>query len=323
MKNKYRMNIQLFTDDIDTNRGAIELPGEVSSRIIQTMQEESAVMRLATRTDLPGRGLTIPMIVGDPEPEWVDETDEKPVDKPNLDTKKMKGYTLAVIVPFSNQFRRDNTALFNACVGRLPRALAKKYDNTVFGGTAAPGSLFDTFAGISGVDLITDPYAGLVTADTNIAVAGGILNGYVISPQMKGVLLSTKDGNERPLFINSVAEGAIPMILGSRTYLSKGAYVAGTPATAAVGTQGQEGYVAATEGTPATLGVAGDWTFAMYGVVEGVSIYISDQASLKIGNEQINLWQRNMFAVRAEIEVGFRADTSKFCRLLGNVPVSA
>lgn len=323
MKDKHRMNIQLFTDDIDTNRGSIELPGAVSSKIIQAMQEDSAVMRLATQTDLPGNGLTIPMIIGDPEPEWVDETDEKPVSNPNLDTKKMKGYTLAVIVPFSNQFRRDNTALFNACVGRLPRALAKKYDNTVFGGTAAPGSLFDTFAGISGVDLTSDPYAGLVTADTNIAVAGGVLNGYVISPQCKGLLLAARDDNERPLFINSVSEGAIPMILGSRTYLSRGAYVEGTPATAAVGTEGQAGYVAATSGTPATIGIAGDWTFAMYGVVGKVSISISDQATLHIGNEQINLWQRNMFAVRAEIEVGFRADTNKFCRLLGAVPQSA
>lgn len=320
MKDKYRMNIQLFTDDIDTNRGSIELPGVVSSKIIQTMQEESAVMRLATETDLPGNGTTIPMIIGDPEPEWVDETDEKPVSKPNLDTKKMKGYTLAVIVPFSNQFRRDNTALFNACVKRLPRALAKKYDNTVFGGTAAPGSLFDTFAGVSGVSLVSDPYAGLVTADTNIAIAGGILDGYVISPQMKGMLLSARDDNERPLFINSVAEGAIPMILGSRTYLSRGAFVAGTPAAAAVGTEGQEGYVAATDGTPATIGVAGDWSFAMYGVVEKVTISVSDQATLTIGGEQINLWQRNMFAVRAEIEAGFRADTTKFCRLLGAVP---
>lgn len=317
------MNIQLFTDDIDTNRGSIELPGAVSSKIIQNMQEESAVMRLATQTDLPGNGLTIPMIVGDPEPEWVDETDEKPVSSPNLDTKKMKGYTLAVIVPFSNQFRRDNNALYKACVGRLPRALAKKYDNTVFGGTAAPGALFDTFAGVSGVDLISDAYGGLVTADTNIAIAGGILNGYVISPQAKGVLLSAKDGDERPLFINSVAEGAIPMILGSRTYLSRGAYVAGSPAVAASGTEGQEGYVAAKDGVPATIGVAGDWTFAMYGVVEGVSISISDQATLNIGGEQINLWQRNMFAVRAEIEVGFRADTTKFCRLLGSIPTGA
>ena len=34
----------------------------------------------------------------------------------------------------------------------------------------------------------------------------------------------------------------------------------------------------------------------------------------------INLWQQNMVAVRAEIEVGFRADTSVFNLLTGAVP---
>ena len=54
----------------------------------------------------------------------------------------------------------------------------------------------------------------------------------------------------------------------------------------------------------------------MYGTVEGVKIDISDQATLTVGSgssaTQINLFQQNMFAVRAEIELGFRADTSVF-----------
>jgi len=52
---------------------------------------------------------------------------------------------------------------------------------------------------------------------------------------------------------------------------------------------------------------AGDWqNAAVYGTVEGVQISISDQATLNDGGTPLNLWQRNMFAVRAEIEVGFR-----------------
>ena len=38
-------------------------------------------------------------------------------------------------------------------------------------------------------------------------------------------------------------------------------------------------------------------------------------------NTRINLFQQNMFAVRAEIEVGFRADTDLFNKLTAtNVP---
>lgn len=280
---------------INTNRTNISLPTSISSEIIQKTQEESAVMRLARQIALPGNGLTIPVITSDPVAAWVDETAEKPVSNPGLSTKVMRGYKLAVIEPFSNQFRRDYGALFDALIARLPRILAEKFDNTVFGGTQAPGSDFDQLSDATGQSLASDVYGGLVAADTDIALHGGITNGYAISPQMKGILLSAVDKNDRPLFINNVSEGAIPRILGNPTYLSKGVFVSGSPST---------------------IGFVGDWTKAMYGVVEGVDITFSDQATLTLADSSvINLFQRNMFAVRAEIEIGFRADTSVFNKL--------
>ncbi len=280
---------------INTNRTNISLPTSISSEIIQKTQEESAVMRLARQIALPGNGLTIPVITSDPVAAWVDETDEKPVSNPGLSTKVMRGYKLAVIEPFSNQFRRDYGALFDALIARLPRILAEKFDNTVFGGTQAPGSDFDQLSSATGQSLASDVYGGLVAADTDIALHGGITNGYAISPQMKGILLSAVDKNDRPLFINNVSEGAIPRILGNPTYLTKGVFVSGSPST---------------------IGFVGDWTKAMYGVVEGVDITFSDQATLTLADSSvINLFQRNMFAVRAEIEIGLRADTSVFNKL--------
>lgn len=128
---------------IPTNRTNITLPTEVSAEIIQKTQGASAVMQLARQITLPGRGLTIPVIAGDPEAAWVDETNPKPVSNPTLSTKIMQAYKLAVIVPFSDEFARDSDALFDALISRLPGALALKFDQTVFGGTA-PGSNFDT-----------------------------------------------------------------------------------------------------------------------------------------------------------------------------------
>lgn len=280
---------------INTNRTNISLPTSISSEIIQKTQEESAVMRLARQIALPGNGLTIPVITSDPEAAWVDETDDKPVSNPGLSTKVMRGYKLAVIEPFSNQFKRDYGALYDALVARLPRILAQKFDNTVFGGTEKPGSDFDQLSSATGQSLASDVYGGLVAADTDIALHGGITSGYAISPQMKGILLSALDKNNRPLFINSVSEGAIPMILGNPTYLTKGAFVSGSPNT---------------------IGFVGDWSQAMYGIVEGVDISFADQATLKLANNStINLFQKNMFAVRAEIEIGFRADVTVFNKL--------
>ena len=280
---------------IETNRTSIALPTDISAEVIAKTQEASAVMQLARAITLPGRGLTIPVITDDPTAAWVGETEKKPVSNPSLTQKVMRGYKLAVIVPFSNQFRRDLPSLYNAIIERIPGVLGQKFDNTVFGGTAKPGSDFDNFASVNAHSLSSDAYQGLVDADTDISMNGGITNGYVISPQAKGILLGAVDSDKRPLFINNVAEGAIPMILGSKSQVSKGAYIAGSPNV---------------------VGFAGDWTKAMYGIVEGVDIQFSSDATLDIGDGQtINLFQQNMFAVRAEIEIGFVADTSVFTKL--------
>lgn len=274
----------------DINRSAINLPPEVSGEILQKTQEQSAVMQLARAITLPGQGVSIPVITGDPTAEWVEETAKKPVSNPTVSKKTMTPYKLAVIETFSMEFTRDAATLYDALIGRLPLSLAKVFDSTVFGGTTKPGDNFDQLSACTAQSIKTDAYKGLVAADADIADHDGITNGYVLSPKGRAVLLSAVDGQGRPLFINSVAEGAIPQILSAPTYSSKGAYVAGTPNT---------------------LGFAGDWTQAIYGVVNGMQISISDQATVN----DINLWQQNMVAIRAEMEIGFRADTTVFNKL--------
>ena len=297
---------------ISTNRTNITLPTDISREIMQKTQESSAIMRLARRIELPGRGLTIPVITGDPEAGWVDETDAKPVSNPSLTTKTMKGYTLAVIVPFSNQFRRDLQALYNAIVERLPGALGLKFDATVVG-TSAPGSGFDVLGSCTAQSLIASgghtAYKGLVNAWTDIAEHKGALNGFALSPAAEGILLGTVDSAGRPIFTGGVGENDVAPILGARVVRGRGIYVSGA---AGVGTAA---------GTPAVVGIAGDWTQAMYGVVENdVKISITDAATITVGTTQVNLWERNMFAVRAEIEVSFVADTYCFNLLTGAVP---
>ncbi len=289
------------------NRSNIQLPNDVAAEIIQKTQEGSIVMQLARQISLPGRGLQIPIIASDPEASWVSETGLKPVSTPTLDKKIMQGHKLAVIVPFSDEFRRDAAALYDALIARLPGVLAKKFDSTVFFGPSS-GSLsnFDNFTSVTGYALDTyqkTAYDGLVAADTAVSTQGGTINGYAFSPQGRGVLLSAQDADKRPLFVASISEGSVNRILGAPVYFSAAAYKAGSAAA------GSDAAV------PDTLGFAGDWTHAMYGVVEGVKIDYSADATLISGTDTINLFQQNMFAVRAEIEVGFVAETAYFAKL--------
>ena len=300
---------------ISTNRTNITLPADISAEILQKTQSASAVMSLARKINLPGRGVQIPVITSDPQAGWVTETGAKPVSNPGLSTKLMQAYKLAVIVPFSDEFRRDAAALYDELVKRLPLALAQKFDATVMGNGDAPGENFDTFASCTAQALVPTEqgktaYDGLVGAYADIAEHGGNLNGFAVSPAAMGVLLGATDGVGRPLFIGSAAEGAVPRLLGAQVAEGKGMYKAGA---AGVGTAA---------GTPATVGIAGDWTQAMYGTVEGVQIRIADQTGLTINSTQVNLWEHNMFAVRAEIEIGFRADTNCFNKLLGATPTA-
>ena len=282
---------------IDLNRttSGIRLDPAQSAEIWSAADETSAVLQLAQRVALPGAGVSVDIITGEPEAAWVAETNEKPVSRPTISSKLMTPYTAAVIVPFSNQFKRDKAALYNEIVRKLPQALARKLDSTVFG-TTAPGSNFDVLGGATAVGIGGNTYAGLVAADQAVAAGGGMLNGWALSPQARGLLLGATDLNGRPLFINSAqTDGAVPALLGAPTYQTKAVYKAGSPAQ---------------------VGFVGDWTSAHVGVVEDVSISISDQATITDGDETINLWQRNMFAVRAEFEVGFRVrDAAHFARL--------
>lgn len=293
---------------IDVNRttAGVRLDPVVSGEIWSGTEDNSAAMQLATNIPLPGSGVTVDIITGEPEAEWVAETDEKPVSRPTLGSKLMTPYTLAVIVPFSNQFRRDKAGLYRELVRKLPQALGRKFDQTVFGNVAAPGANFDKLSSATAVGIAGNTYKGLVAADQAVATGGGTLNGWAISPQGRGLLLGAVDGFGRPLFLpDPNNSGSVSSLLGQPVYQSKGVYLAGSPAQ---------------------LGFAGDWTSAAWGSVEGVSVSISDQASLVDGTVEvaegveipnvINLWQRNMFAVRAEVEIGFRVrDLAHFVKL--------
>lgn len=283
---------------IDVNRttDGVRLDPVAAAEIWSAAEEASAAMTLANQIPLPGPGVTVDIITGEPEAEWVAETDEKPVSRPTLGSKLMTPYTLAVIVPFSNQFRRDKARLYNELVRKLPGALAKKFDQTVFGSVTAPGANFDKLSTAAAIGLGGDTYGAVVAADQAVANGGGELTGWAISPQGRGLLLGARDDMGRPLFIPDVnSTNRVGSILGAPVAQSKGVYLAGSPNQ---------------------IGFAGDWSSANWGSVEGVSVDFADQATLTDGDNTINLWQRNMFAVRAEVEIGFRVrDIAHFVKL--------
>lgn len=286
------------TTPIDINRGTtgVQLPPQLSDEIWAKAQEESAVMRLAEQVALPGSGITIPVVTGEPTADFVAETAEKPVSKHTMSFKQMTPYKIAVIELFSNEFRRDLPRVYDELARRLPASIGKKFDETVFHGTA-PGSNFDVLTSATAVAIGgTGTYKKIVGAFETLATADARLSGWAMAPQGTALLLAAVDGQNRPLFVpdpNSTA--AVGGLLGAPVFESKRAYKAGTPNV---------------------IGFAGDWTQARYGIVSGIQMSISEEATVNDGTNQVNLWQRNMFAVRVEAELGFVVkDAAAFVRL--------
>lgn len=273
----------------DIYRGTtnVVLPQEVSAEIWAKTLEDSAIMRLARQVSIPGPGMKIQTITGEPEADWVGETEAKPVSRHTFGKKDIIPYKLAVIEPFSEEFRRDKAALYAECINRAPKALGRKFDETVLG-TAAPGAGFDVLGAATKVSLTPASgktvYDQFLAADEVVSNGGGIMNGIGLAPQGKSKVLAAVDGVGRPLFTPGVDSNTVGDILGAHVYVTKGLYVAGSPAT---------------------VGIAGDFENAVWGSVEGIKVAISDQATLVDGENTINLWQQNMFAVRFEIEVAF------------------
>lgn len=280
---------------IDLNRGSagIELPKNLSSEIWADTLKESVVQQLATKANLPAGGSTIQTITGEPEAEWVAETDPKPVGTHTFGSKTLQPYKMALIEPFSDEFRRDLPALYRELAARLPFALGRLFDKTVFGQVAAPGANFDTLAAAPAIALdgTTKPYFDALKA---VSSQKGDITGWALTPGAELEAMQAVDTLGRPLLMSNLStEGSIGSILGRpvRKFESFG---------------GSD-----------LAGIAGQWSQAKWGMVEGIKISESSEATVTLADgTNLNLWQRNMFAIRVEVEMGFNVrDINRFVKL--------
>ena len=184
------------------------------------------------------------------------------------------------------EFRRDMPRLYDALIERLPGALAKAFDKQAL--TQAALSGFDslvTAQAISSGSTIAEKIANGIQA---IAADGYRLNGYAAGPIGEAELITAVDGQGRPLFMPSTADNSVGRVYGGEVVPS-----------------------AAIQGI-----IGGDWNKAYYGIVDGINVKFSEEATINDGSAQINLWQRNMFAVLIEAEMGFVvADTDAFFQI--------
>lgn len=279
---------------IDLNRktAGIELPANLSSEIWGATLDHSVVQQLATKVALPAGGLTIQTIESEPEAEWVGETEKKPVGTHTFGAKKLQPYKMALIEPFSDEFRRDLPTLYAELERRLPYALGRLFDKTVFGAQAAPGEHFDTLADAPEIALdgTTKSY---FSALSSVSGAGYDVTGWALTPAAEIEAMQIVDQAGRPLLMSNLTDsGQIGSVLGRGVRKFK------------------------SFGDSDLAGVAGDWSQAKWGQATPIKISMSNEASLTLADGSVlNLWQQNMFALRVEVEMGFNVrDVNAFAK---------
>lgn len=296
--------------DVSRLTNGVILTPEMSSEIWTDSIKQSALTQLATRVNLPGKGVKWQTLNAPNAAEWVGETAEKPVVDPSFGSKTMIPYKLAQIITVSEEFTRDAANLWNAVQAQASEAIAQAIDKTFLAGTIKlPGADgVDTLADAQTVSVKNGKYVDFVKIATTVLDNNGDLNGIAITNKGLSKFLSAVDENGRPLMVPGVGSTELGSAFGARMIKSPWGYKAAVKASTSP----------KVDAAPEVLGVAGDWTQAYYGTVQGIRIKMTDTATVKKGSTTINLWQRNMIAFLVEAEVGFIVrDKSKFVVITG------
>ena len=190
------------TTAVDINRGTsgLSLPKEVSDLVIQGAIAESAIMKLAQRVYLPGRGLAIPAITADPTVSIVNEACEKPVSNSTFTTKNMVPKKFAVIEVFSNELRRDMPALYDALIQRLPGAIAKAFDYQALTQSALTG--FDSLVNATTISSGSTFAEKIQNGIKAIAADGYRMTGIAAGAMGEADIMTATNSLGMPLFID-------------------------------------------------------------------------------------------------------------------------
>lgn len=276
----------------DAVTGAV--PKEQGTLVLKDFMQQSAITKLAKFEPMTKPEKEFTYLATGPGAYWVGESEKIQTSKATWLTAKMVSKKLGVIIPVSKEFLRYSvTDFFNQMRPAIAEAFAIKFDQAALFGTASPfgvgQSVFER-ATSAGNTLAHDDTGKLYDELNGILafVEDGDkdVNGFTTIRRFKQKLRGAKDENGVPLF-NDAKSDAPAQALGSPI-----------------------GFVDAKswDYTKALL-MAADWNMARYGIPQGMEYKISEDATLTTvlgeDNEPINLFERDMFALRVTQQVGF------------------
>lgn len=296
------MNLQLFAEQTydpdnvllqDARTGAI--PAEEGSLIMKEFTTNSVVAQLAKPEPMTKPVKKFNFLAEGPGAYWVDETERIQTSKAVWLEAKMEAKKLAVILPVSKEFLKYSVSDFFAQMRpAIAEAFYTKFDQAALFGNESPYA-----AGVSiwenietsgnKIELGTDKdglYGDLNATLALVEDGDNDPQGFATTRRFRKDLRGALDGNNLPIF-NDARGGATAQALGLPIGFVNGK---------------------SWDYEKAEM-LTGDWDYARYGILQDIEYSVSEDATLTTiadaeGNP-INLFERDMFALRATFHVGF------------------
>lgn len=276
----------------DARTGAI--PQEQGTLVLKSFMQNSATMQLAQYEEMTKPKKKFSYLADGPGAYWVGEGEKIETSKATWLEAEMEAKKLGVILPVSKEFLNYSvTDFFNSIRPAIAEAFYTKFDQAALFGNNSPYA-----TGVSVWEQIQESGNTIAEGSTENLYSdlNGLLalvedgdndpNGFATVRRYRQKLRGAVDVNGQPIF-NTANEGVANQLLG----LPVG-YVNGK----------------SFDYDKARV-ITGDWQYARYGILQDIDYSISEDATLTTiadeNGDPINLFERDMFALRATMHVGF------------------
>lgn len=277
----------VLMSDVKTGK----IPEEQGGLIIEDVIKGSTVMKLAKNEPMTAPKKNFSFKAKGAGAYWVSETEVIKTSKVEWLTASMTAEKLGVIIPFSKEFLRYTAKeFFSEAKPLIVEAFYETFDIATLFGTNSPyaahGSGKAIFTGateagnsvVLGTGNLQDDVFSLMA----LIEAGGFNpDALATTNAFKQNLRTAKDGNLNRLYTDLNNVEGLPVAYAKPEAWDK------TKAAA----------------------LMGDWDYARYGILQGIEYAISEDAQLSsvVGadGKPINLFERDMFALRATMHIGY------------------
>lgn len=276
---------------------AAMVPEQVSSLMLRNLENQSAVLQLATRIPIARNQVRFPVLSALPVAYFVNgDTGLKQTTEAAWDNKYLDVEELAAIVPIPEAVLDDASFdIFGAIRPLLEQAIARALDAAVLFGTNAPAAWPDDL--VTAATAAGNTEARGTATQANGGLAADLVNlfgdvwadGYDVTGVVANTTLRPQILNARNTQGNRYGDDlTATMIHGAPVvYPTRGLWPSGSGSAQAV---------------------AGDWAQLVLGVRQDITYKVLDQAVIQdaSGNIVYNLAQQDMVALRVVFRAGWQ-----------------